>query len=322
MKKKAATPPVTKLRSKAELNLSGQKKKTAATPATKVNIQRLVHELQVHQIELEMQNEELVQSRAELESTLNLYAELYAFAPVGYFTLTRDGTIRRANLTGAKLLGVGLSDLIMRRFAGFIAPQSRATFSAFLDKVFISDNKEACEIMIQLSGPIPLWAHIEAVVDSPGEQGQLCYTIVSDITERKLAEEALGESEELYRSLFENMPNGFAYCEMSFDVNNRPSDFTYLAVNSAFESLTGLRKVAGRKASEVIPEIRESDPELLEIYGRVSKTGKSERFQMFINSLRKRFWISAYCPWPGYFVVLFVDISEPGLSEEVRANEG
>ena len=87
------------------------------------------------------------------------------------------------------------------------------------------------------------------------------------------AEEVLHESEKLYRSLFENMLNGFAYCQMHFDDNDRPSDFTYLSVNSAFETLTGLRNVVGKKVTEVIPGIREADPELLEIYGRVSKTG-------------------------------------------------
>jgi PAS domain S-box-containing protein len=91
-----------------------------------------------------------------------------------------------------------------------------------------------------------------------------------DITERKQAEEALRESEGLYRSLFDNMLNGFAYCEMHFDEQGAPWDFTYLAVNEALASLTGLRDVTGKKVSEVIPGIRETDPELLAAYGRVA----------------------------------------------------
>jgi PAS domain-containing protein len=189
MKKKPTTPsnadPSTSsgqsLRRLAEAKLSKLNKKKAATPTTKADIQRLVHELQVHQIELEMQNEELMQSKAELEWTLSQYAELYAFAPVGYFTLTRDGSIRRANLTGAKLLGLGLSDLIKRRFQVFVSPQSRTIFSNFLDKVFMSGNKQSCEVALQSDGPVPLWVRIEGICESPQGQNEMCYAIVSDI---------------------------------------------------------------------------------------------------------------------------------------------
>jgi len=171
------------LRQQAEAKLSKRKK----SPATDANAdtQRLIHELEVHQIELEMQNEELLQAKAELESTLSQYAELYAFAPVGYFTLTRNGTIRRANLTAVKLMGVGLSELIKRRFAVFISPESRIPFSAFLDRVFASSNKETCEVTIQKGGSDPLRVQIEAIVDSSGGQDGLCYATVRDITDRK-----------------------------------------------------------------------------------------------------------------------------------------
>jgi PAS domain S-box-containing protein len=179
------TPSKTELRQQAEAKLSKRKK----SPAAEADTSRLIHELDVHQIELEMQNEELAQSRAELESTLSQYAELYAFAPVGYFTLTRDGTIRRANLTAVKLMGVGLNELIKRRFGVFISPESRITFSAFLDRVFTSGNKETCEVAIPKDGSAPLWVQIEAIVDSSGGQDELCYAIVNDITSRKAREQ-------------------------------------------------------------------------------------------------------------------------------------
>ena len=171
------------LRQQAEAKLSKRKK----SPATDANADplRLIHELEVHQIELEMQNQELLQANAELESTLSQYAELYAFATVGYFTLTRDGTIRRANLTAVKFMGVSLSELIKRRFAVFISPESLIPFSAFLDRVFTSSKKETCEVTIQKDGSDPVWLQIEAIVDSSGGQDGLCYAIVSNITDRK-----------------------------------------------------------------------------------------------------------------------------------------
>ena len=85
---------------------------------------------------------------------------------------------------------------------------------------------------------------------------------------------ALNNTELRYQSLFDNMLNGLAYCKMFFE-QGQPVDFVYLGVNRAFESLTGLKNVAGKKVSEVIPGIRDTDPDLFEIYGRVSLTGQS-----------------------------------------------
>lgn len=83
---------------------------------------RLLHELQVHQIELEMQNAELRQARDELEMVLGKYTDLYDFAPVGYFTLDRNGAIRAVNLSGASLLGVERAKLLGQRFGQFVCP--------------------------------------------------------------------------------------------------------------------------------------------------------------------------------------------------------
>jgi PAS domain S-box-containing protein len=136
----------------------------------------------------------------------------------------------------------------------------------------------------------------------------------AEILQRKRAEEVLQESEQRYRSLFENMLDGFAYCRMIFE-NNRPQDFIYLDVNSAFEKLTGLRNVAGKKVTEVIPGIRESNPELFEIYGRVALSGTPERFETYVEPLGIWFSISVYCPEREHFVAVFDNITERRQTE-------
>jgi len=136
-------------------------------------------------------------------------------------------------------------------------------------------------------------------------------------TERSQAEEALRESEKRYRSLFENMLEGYAYCRMLFD-HDEPQDFIYLDVNSAFEKLTGLKDVVGKKVSEVIPRLRDSNPELFKIYGRVALTGKPERFETFLESLGIWFSIAVYSPQKECFVAVFDNITQRKIAEEAR----
>jgi len=128
--------------------------------------------------------------------------------------------------------------------------------------------------------------------------------ITRHLQKLKSAEEKKSESDDRYRSLLENMLNGFAYCQMIFE-DDRPADFIYLDVNRAFESLTGMKNVTGERVSEAVPGIRESDPHLIEIYGRVATTGNPETFEMFVESLNDWYAVSVYSPERSYFIAVF-----------------
>jgi PAS domain S-box-containing protein len=129
------------------------------------------------------------------------------------------------------------------------------------------------------------------------------------------SKDKLHKSEEIFRKLFENMLNGFAYCKMLY-ADGQPPDFLYINVNKAFELLTGLKHVIGKKVSEVIPGMQDADPELLERYSSVALTGKPEVFETYVESLKMWFSISVYSPQKEYFVAVFDVITLRKQSEE------
>ena len=173
------------LRRRAEARLREDMAKGAPAARTEEDLQRLVHELQVYQIELEMQNEELRRARAEVEAWLERYTELYDFAPVGYLTLGRDGVIRQVNLAGAHLLGMERTRLSGRRFGVFVAEPNREVFTLFLEKVFASRAQEVCEVALRREDNQPLEVHLTGTAAS---EGQECRVVLADITAHRRAE--------------------------------------------------------------------------------------------------------------------------------------
>jgi PAS domain S-box-containing protein len=158
---------------------------------TKADTKRILHELQVHQIELELQNEELKQSKAEVVAGLEKYTDLYDFAPIGYFSLDERGQILEVNLTGAALLGVERYLLTNRRFQLFVTPQSRPAFNAFLEGVFARREEQGCEVSLLNAGHTAFWADLEAKsAVTPSGAPKWCRLAVIDIAARKQAEAA------------------------------------------------------------------------------------------------------------------------------------
>ena len=177
-----------------------------ADPAT-LNTLRLIHELRVHQIELELQNEELKRSKAEAESYLEKHTALYDFAPVGYFTLSAEGLIRQVNITGAGLVGYERSKLIGQPFLRLVSPVLQPSFQDFLQQVFAGPSQRSADfdLVSGSSEQPPRQVNIKA---KRLPKGLDCQVVVADITERKRAETALIHSKALLSTLIAQAPLG------------------------------------------------------------------------------------------------------------------
>ncbi len=177
---------VSQLRKRAEDALQG---KTEELQELSINDARsLIHELQVHQIELEMQNEELRRAQKELEESRDRYSDLYDFAPVGYFSFDKNGLIMEVNLTGAKKLGVERNFLIKKPFSLFITIISKDVFYLHLRQVFSTGVRQTCELKLVDKKGVKFDVLLESLAV---QEGNHCRTAMSDITDRKKAEEAI-----------------------------------------------------------------------------------------------------------------------------------
>ncbi|MFB3765744.1 MAG: ATP-binding protein [Methanotrichaceae archaeon] len=214
----------------------------------------LVHKMQIHQIELEMQNEELRRAKLEINNALAKYSDLYDFAPIGLFTLDESREILEVNVAGAELLGMKKDSLLSRRFELFIAVADRQSFITFCKSAFETSARQTCELSLLRDEAPAIYACIEGMatgVRTP-DRRQLRIAVM-DITERKraeevlrLSEEALSESEKRFRDAIDNFPNVFVI----YDEDRRVR----------FVNLKGLqilrlseKDVVGRKDEEIFP---------------------------------------------------------------------
>ncbi len=177
------------VRERAELKVQNKKSRHHAVE-TGIDTMELIHELEVHQIELEMQNEELMEAKSQVQELVEKYYEFFDFAPCGYFILSQFGVITEVNLTGSIMLGVNRSHLVNKRFGLFIAEASKHTFAAFLDNIFNNSTKECCELIIDTGGETK-YIYLSGIATENNEQ---CLCTMIDISERKFMEQELLKS--------------------------------------------------------------------------------------------------------------------------------
>jgi len=176
------------LRMRAETLLVKQKERPRGLSS--IDLQKIIHELGTHQIELAMQNEELRDARRELETSNSKYRELYDLSPVGYFTIDTRGLIREANLTGAEMLGVDRQLLMEKPFAVFVARDDIAVYEAHRKEAFKSQTRQTCELRIKPRAAPVIYARLQSrIADNiDGKAGQV-RTALIDLSERKRVEE-------------------------------------------------------------------------------------------------------------------------------------
>ena len=176
------------LRRKAEVRLCTQQPKLAGA-MTDTDFRVLVHELQVHQIELEMQNDEVMRAQAAADEASAKYHDLFDFAPVGYFLWDAEGHILEVNLAGASLLGLDRNAVNQKRFGQFVASEDRTAFAEFCKRAVEADAKQFCEVKLLIGDQtIHLLIAGSAIRERRGKERR-CRAAVMDVTDRKQAEE-------------------------------------------------------------------------------------------------------------------------------------
>jgi PAS domain S-box-containing protein len=218
------------LRKQAEERLRMTRRDVATLPVK--NVQQLVHELQVHQIELDMQNDELRRTQVKLEAARDRYANLYDFSPAGYLTLDRQGKIVEANLRAGTLLGIDRERLVGQSLAPVIAAEDQARFHQHWQEVLKTGQQQTCEVRLRIEAGVARWFYFESLaVHDEAEYATLWRTAFLDISDRKLAEDEVRRSEVFVSSVLEHLP------VMVFV--KEAKDLRFVRLNKAGEDLLG-----------------------------------------------------------------------------------
>ncbi len=254
----------------------------------------------------------------ELRKSEDKYRTLIENLPQKIFLKDSKSVYLSCNDNFAADFNMNLRDIAGKTDYDFFPKELAERYRADDKRILESDITEDLEEPYSLNGE-QFWIHTvkTPVKDDEGNTTGIL-GIFWDITKRKKAEEARQESESQYRSLFENIPAGFAYHKILVDESNKPIDYVFLEVNLNFEKNTGLIKddIIGKTATEVIPGIKDSSSDLISIYGNVAMTGKEERFDRYFEPFKKWYAITVYSIKREYFVVLFDEITARKEIEE------
>jgi len=305
-----------KLRRKAE-------DKVALQPASTgdLDAKRLLHELQIHQVELEMQNEELRQKIAEKSELEAHLRNIITQTPAGYFHIDRNGHILDVNDSWLRMHGYDSKDEVVGQHFSIMQVEN-TSLSAL---VHLAELQRGVAIphgefeSLRKDGSIG--HHIfsaHPVVSASAIVGFEWFII--DISKRIQIEEQLRKSENQYRTLFEMMDEGFCVVDLIYDSNGRPVDFRFLEINPAFVKQTGLHQALGKTMRQLVPDFEDF---WFETYDEVLRTGEPKRFENHTTAMERFYDVFAFCiSVEGKQIVgiLFNDITDRKKAEAEKAN--
>jgi diguanylate cyclase (GGDEF)-like protein/PAS domain S-box-containing protein len=271
-------------------------------------VNQIIHELKVHQIELEMQNDELRRIQTELDKTKARYFDIYDLAPEGYLIISKSGLILETNLTAADMLGYTRGQLHKKRFSEFIYKFDQEIY--YLHQKRLSDSfvSKGCEIRILRNDGTMFWGHLKATSTMEGD-ACVYRIILSDIGYRKEIEQTLTESEEKYKSLVMSMDQGLALHEIILDDTGKPIDYVFLDINESYTRILGFTRdmCIGKRVREVMPLVEQY---WIDIFGEVALTGKPSFYENFSETTGRYYSTYVYSPKINLFAVLVSDIDE------------
>lgn len=282
---------------------------------TPEEMRQKMYELQVHQIELQMQNDELQRTQLELDAARARYFDLYDLAPVGYCTLSEADLIVDANLTAAALFGVTRSAMIGRPITRFICRSDQDTFYLQHDKLHEDGKSLSYDLRMQKADGSQFWALISTTLEASPDLGRQVRLVLSDISARRAAERSTLDYQARYHNLFISLDKGLCIIEVIFDASQTAVDYRFLEVNPAFEKQCGLTAAAGKCISELAPPI---EAFWLELYAGVALTGNAVRIVHEAKSLGR--WFEVHASLHGaapstHVAIIFSDVTERKLAE-------
>ena len=268
------------LRQKAEAHFREKEELSSGKPdsLSPETLRTILHELRVHQIELEIQNEELRQTQADLVASQARYFDLYALAPVGYITASEAGMVLEANLTAATLLGVDRGALVKQPVTRFILKEDQDIYYKLRQQLVETGDPQQCDLRVLKPDGTTFWAQLNGNAAQDEKGAPVCRVVLSDITWRKQAEEALHESEKQFRAMFELASIGMAQAD--------PRTGQWLRLNQKMCEITGysVDEMLRMHISELThPEDRQKDAEAFQ--GVVK--GEAPNYRMEKRYLRK-----------------------------------
>ena len=277
--------------------------------------QKLVYELQVYQVELEMQNEELRLLQTAMDAAYLRYFDLYDFAPVGYCTVSEKGLILQTNFVAANLLGMFRDEMINEPFARFILKEDQDIHYLHRKQLMAKGEPHTYELRMVKKDGTSFWAHLVGTLAQDSDGHPELRFVLGDTSRRRQTDKALIDSGQKFQFLFEKSPFGIADCKMLYDTLGKPIDFRFIEVNQAFIKQIGLNPQS-KTATQVFPGIEKFSFAWIRTFAHVAQTGEQIRFEQFFQFDNRWYDCIAYQSKIDHFVVMLLDITERKAHEQ------